>query len=310
MESSKHKKRFIDLLNEFHKAQCFFSITLMIASFTQDIYDTNMLITFMLVPLATNGIIPVVLAYLFLVHYKKIHLGTTIYTLSTYVLASIVYWSLYAHVISTGPTSNRIAYQQFVYKLSEIPACGGYSALAVCPHQKPVGINEVARASKKIRALTPTIWTLSTIVLLALLGYQAYGYWHQDRNTAVNTDNSHSEKENPSPGQENQSPRIWRMAFLLMTAVMLACLGMQLSTLSISKSLNMMDAFDWSFGQIVAVTIWIPPILEYVYKEICEYYNAKQLVVLIICAVATWWHQENNDQKKDEKRQDSEPKEA
>jgi len=50
------------------------------------------------------------------------------------------------------------------------------------------------------------------------------------------------------PTQSNQKSRAWPLLFIVMIAVMLACLGMQLSTLSISKSLNMMDPYDWSFG--------------------------------------------------------------
>lgn len=42
---------------------------------------------------------------------------------------------------------------------------------------------------------------------------------------------------------------------------------MQLSLLAIGKSLNMMNPHDWSFGQIVAITVWAPPILEYLYGE-------------------------------------------
>jgi len=41
----------------------------------------------------------------------------------------------------------------------------------------------------------------------------------------------------------------------------------QLSLLSISSSLKMMDNKDWGFGQIVAVVVWVPPLLEYIYSE-------------------------------------------
>jgi hypothetical protein len=28
-----------------------------------------------------------------------------------------------------------------------------------------------------------------------------------------------------------------------------------------------MDRLDWGFGQVVAITIWIPPLIAYVYRE-------------------------------------------
>lgn len=264
---SDHKKSLVNLLNEFHKAQCFFSTTLMIASFTQNIYDTNMLITFMLVPLATNGIVPVVLTYLFLVHYQKTHLGTTLYTLLTYTLSSIVYWSLYAHVSSLSPASQKTAYQQFMFKLSAIPACGGYSALAVCPLYAPIGLHEVMSSLRRIRVLTPIIWTFSTIVLLALLAYQLYEYRYFPQSGEGKEGNTKAENGEQVPALGGQRSRAWRFLFIIMTTIMLACLGMQLSTLAIGNSLNMMDPYSWSFGQIIAITVWAPPILEYLHGE-------------------------------------------
>ncbi|QDS73351.1 hypothetical protein FKW77_006818 [Venturia effusa] len=281
-KKSKSSERKISLLNEFHKAQCFFSITLMIASFTQNIYDTNMLITFMLVPLSTNGIVPIVFAYLLLVYNHKDHIGTTLYTLLTYVLASVVYWSLYAHVTSSSEDRPRLAYQQFMFKLSAIPACGEYSALAVCPHYPNTGLEEVYRASRRIRVLTPIIWTFSTIVLFVVLAYQTLraSPWRKEPEyTYQHPSQTNEGKPNPPEHEHNQaheeqaSPdkkpmgRTWRLSFIIMTAAMVACLGMQLSLLAIGKSLNMMNPHDWSFGQIIAITIWAPPIVEYVYKE-------------------------------------------
>ena len=45
---------------------------------------------------------------------------------------------------------------------------------------------------------------------------------------------------------------------------------MQLNVLSISIKLNMIDPGGWTFGQIVAVTVWIPPLLEYIDRGMSE----------------------------------------
>jgi len=265
----------------------------MIASFTQSIYDTDMLTTFLLVPLATNGIVPVVFAYLILVQYQKIHLGTTLYTLLTYTLASIVYWSLYAHVSSLSTDSQQTAYQQFMFKLSAIPACGGYSALAVCPKYAPIGLNEVMRSSAKIRILTPIVWTLSTAVLITLLAYQVYERrYHSESGTGkVGYTKAANGEEIPVHG--DQKSRAWRFLFTILTMAMLACLGMQLSTLSIGKFLNMMDLYDWSFGQIIAITVWAPPVLQYVHA-----------------VFTTWWDKKKSNHSNDEKWQNREDAES
>jgi len=265
---SNHRKAWINLLNEFHKVQCFFSTTLMIASFTQRIYDSDMLVIFMLVPLATNGIVPIVFAYLLLIHYKRLSPGSIFATLLVYIVSSIVYWILYSQISSLSPVSDQAVYQQFMFKLSAIEDCGGYSALAACPRLTNIGLAQVTLAATRIRILTPLIWSLSTIVLLALLSYQAYF-----RRLHPAPNDRRISSATPINGEQAvsmETSRTWKLAFVVMTAVMIACLGMQFSLLTISYSLNMMDSWDWPFGQVIAVTVWTPPVLEYFYGEISE----------------------------------------
>lgn len=64
---------------------------------------------------------------------------------------------------------------------------------------------------------------------------------------------------------------VWHRAYWFTTIVFLAAIGMQLDVFSISLKLNMINTQDWSFAQIVAVTVWIPPLLEYIYREISEW---------------------------------------
>ena len=52
----------------------------------------------------------------------------------------------------------------------------------------------------------------------------------------------------------------------MMILIMLACLGMQFSTLAIGKALNMMDPTYWGFGQVIAVNVWAPPVLEWFWE--------------------------------------------
>jgi len=261
-EIETHREAWTSLLLEFHKAQCYFSGTLMVASLTYGIYNTDMLVTFMLTPLATNGVLPIAFAYLLLVYFWGTSIGITVLTLVVYTLASIVYWSLYTHLAPvTGHTSDYAVYQQFMYKLSAIPACGGYSALAACPKNMKLGVQPVKRAGHRLRVLTPMIWTFSTAMLLALLGLQLF------KRRRYRTPPKEGQVEQQSSSPERHS-RPWRIVFWLSTIVFIAGMGMQLSLLAIATSLKMMNLSDWSFGQIVAVTIWIPPLLEYFYKEI------------------------------------------
>jgi hypothetical protein len=73
-------------------------------------------------------------------------------------------------------------------------------------------------------------------------------------------------------------------AYVLVTFCFLAGAGMQMALLSIATSLKMMNRKDWGFGQVVAITIWVPPLVAYVSREVdiiakkkkkeeCEFYR-------------------------------------
>jgi hypothetical protein len=77
-----HRRKFLDLLLDSHKTQCYFSGTFMIASLSYGIFDSNMLVTFMILPLATNGILPVMFSYFLLVRHSELATGVTLLTLT------------------------------------------------------------------------------------------------------------------------------------------------------------------------------------------------------------------------------------
>jgi hypothetical protein len=170
-----HQDMLEEFLEQFHKAQCYFSATIQIAALTYGIFDVDMLTTFMLVPLATNGVLLVVFT-LVLLYKCNNRSGRDIIMLTTlcWLLSTLVYRTLYSHIILINTpditTVEEIrAYQQFYYKLSSLDACGGNSALAVCPSNFKLGRGAIGTASCRIQILTPIIWSFSTVCLLAIL---------------------------------------------------------------------------------------------------------------------------------------------
>jgi hypothetical protein len=92
-----------------------------------------MLMTFMLTPLATNGVLPVICAYILLIRYNKASFDITLLTTLCWLLSIIVYWRLYSSIIPinrdiTSDKRANLAYQQFMYKLLAINECGGLPA--------------------------------------------------------------------------------------------------------------------------------------------------------------------------------------
>ncbi|KAJ4295620.1 hypothetical protein N0V90_007633 [Kalmusia sp. IMI 367209] len=200
-ELTTHEEIFEKCIVEFHKAQCYFSATIQIASLSYGIFETDMLITFMLTPLATNGVLPVVFTYLLLFRCGKATFDATLLTAGCWLLASLVYWILYSSIIPinqdiTSDVQRYRAYQQFMYKLSALEACGGYSALAVCPNNFNLGKKEIFDASHNLRILTPIIWSFATVCLLVTLaGKMTKWMRRRDSNRFKKSDADNGEME-------------------------------------------------------------------------------------------------------------------
>lgn len=323
-ETTIHKSLLETCLVQFHVSQCYFSASIQIASLAYGIFSADMLITFLLLPLSINGVLPIVFGFLLLFRYGRDSIEITLLTAACWLLSSIVYWVLYAHTTSintqfASEKRRHIAYQQLPYELSALDSCGGYSALAVCPNNFKVAREEILSASQKLCYLTPIIWGFPSVCLLLILAAKI-NYWHRERRYRVyrrqrlqtieagNTAASNSEMDQ----EQSQAPNIISNSSLLdearintkdehdrchemrfrtarntvnaflrlnrsshiiqvvTTFCFLAGICVQLSLLSISTSLEMMDGKRWGFGQIVAITVWVPPLLQYMYGEFKE----------------------------------------
>jgi hypothetical protein len=112
---------FNDFIEDFHTAQCYFSGTIQVAALSYGIFTTDMLITFLLIPLATNGVLPVAFT-LFLLYAgdKQFRPHVVLLTSVCWLLSSVVYWTLYSHVIPIirdlpSRQQEYRAYMQFYY---------------------------------------------------------------------------------------------------------------------------------------------------------------------------------------------------
>lgn len=287
------------LLEEFHKTQCLFVATLMIASLTLHIYGHDMLQNFLLMPISLNGILPVAFTYFLLVsHNSNIRspsgFGLAALTVIVHALSSVVYWSLYAQFLPfSSNTSTPGIFSAVSSSLSAIPACGHYSAFALCPkipaYQASLG--DIEGAGDKLLVLTPVIWAFSTVVLLALLASQFRYYYYHWRRRRLHHEHQHDEEDFKSAAAVFRPPWVGRqtteaaashaskrirgsiisltfseVAYIVATMAFLAGMGMQLSLLSVPWTLELVDPDGWSFGQVVAVTIWVPPLVELLYE--------------------------------------------
>jgi hypothetical protein len=257
-----HFRAWIDLLLEFHKSQCYFGGTLMIAVLVANMSTVDFVTTFLVTPLATNSILPVIFSYLLLVYYRASSPAITLLTAVVHLLSSVVYWILYTHLDPRPGMTRGDVYKRYRLNISAVAECGEYSGLAVCPvvDTDSGEFTEGIAAHTSLRVLTPLIWIWSTFVFVVLLLLPVGGRIWARR--------AWLEKgPGESPVKRMLVP-LQRAAFWFTTVVFLAGVGMQIWVLSTAIRLDMVDAKNWSFGQVVAVTVWIPPLLEYVCGEI------------------------------------------
>jgi hypothetical protein len=278
----KRKEALISGLVEFHKAQCYFSSTIQIASLASGIFSINVLNNFLLLPLATNGLLPVVLAYVMIIRYGRSSTYLTILTLMTWILATLVLWTLYRKLIpvdwSKSDQANSQIYYQFMFDLSANPSCGGSSALAVCPESLVLGLDKVLAAARRIHGFTPFLWTWSTLCLgIILVLHYLPKRWRTKKPQWISDMSQNFLKQRGGIRLDFVRKALTMDGlFWLSVLVFTVALGLQLSLLSIDASLDLMDPKAWSFGQIVAVTIWAAPIAEYFYLLTCEFTLFKQ----------------------------------
>jgi hypothetical protein len=175
------------------------------------------------------------------------------------------------HIITVDwNTSTYDVYENIFYELSTNVDCGGYSALAVCPENLILGANAVASASTQIRVLTPILWTFGTLVLFTLIAYQIFEWLlKRKRNEkAAYVQKILTQDRNAIQTSFLRAALSTEGIFWITTLAFVAAMGMQLSLLYVEVSIKMIDYTSWSFGQIVAITIWVPPLVEYLYLQL------------------------------------------
>lgn len=235
----------------------------------------------MLLPLATNGTIPVMLAYILIYRYGRKSTYLTTLTFLTWLLSTIVLWELYRKLIgvttlvqSADPRlgSDEPVYyplvNRFMDDISNLDSCGGHSALTVCPESGYAygdAFDKMISASHRMRTYPPLIWTWSTMLFFGTLMVHYMPRLTWTANTVGNP------KEEVPQWQTLTDLKWLRMlltpsaAFWFAVAVSIAAIALQLGLLALNGTLNVINNKDWSFGQIVAVMIWAAPFAEYLH---------------------------------------------
>ncbi|KIV84826.1 hypothetical protein PV11_00580 [Exophiala sideris] len=257
------KESIITAIVEFHKAQCFFSIPVMVATLCSGIFRSNLLNVYTLLPIALNSIAPLQLVFFMIVHYARFSRYLMLLTLVSWVLASIVYWVLYSQLTQPSPLEpleGEYFLVEFTQSVTSTPTCGGSSALTICPNI--IAWPSLVRAQFAFY-YSPWVWSWYALCFTALLAVRGL-------DTLVNNSqlvNIWRKNRFLPESIRKQSQQIVNVGGnCLFWTGSLVCVGlvcMQLYFLSLDFDMALIHN-GWGFGQIVAVTVWLPPIAEYV----------------------------------------------
>lgn len=265
--SRQHTEALVTGLVDFHKAQCYFSSTIQVAAlvlFTQSqtsylgrVSQSDPLDGSLLSVLATSGFIPIIPALVCIVRYGRQSRYILILSLVTFILAtatlgsSVVYSNIapdaYHESYTFGPnfqfidTTSCHVQQNLEHTL--FPICGSWELATNSPPENQTWI-----------------WALWVVCLLSLLSclFKLVFAKRLDRFKPTRT--------------------IYVAGVVLFTLTTLLTVSLQFNLFSIYFRRSLISP-TWSFGQIIAVVVWVPSVVEFLYIEL-----SKSLVSLAILA--------------------------
>ena len=288
-----HTNKIIIALVEFHKAQCYFSSVIQItalalfhtskksASKTEDTYYTantfqDFFDTSVLIVLASSGLVPIALILACITRYGRqswylLFLSWVSIILASTTLISSYVWA-HTNLKEDDWYNNNLNYtyqNDNTYDAgtscdlsgslgdSIIPLCGNSKLLS---NALPVGLI----ASR----LTWLVWTNCIVWMLFCLGKMCYDTDHLFIFRTKIRGFAHDRSWVKYLAKEGRAHRTWILLVMIPWSL---CFAGQLYLFSAYFD-HRVISYNWSFGQIIAVFVWVPSLVEYVYLELSEYF--------------------------------------
>lgn len=286
----------ITALVDFHKIQCFFSCTIQITALIlfqesqngiaqdtnaigspfKDFFDTSILIV-----LATSGFIPIAFTLACISRYGRQSWYMLIISLITILLGTATlacsYYDVYKYGIQydlyTSNMQNPFLYNNNYYNnvsvvptICNIPGSVGELVFPLCGSSK-LGHNAVGPTTVANHRML-AVWANCVawfVFCAAKHCYNGEGNWGKRYGLRFHA----ACVKYPGLKTLSRSMCWYRFWMILFLAIWSLCFASQFYLFSVYFEHSVISE-QWSFGQIIAVTIWIPSIVEYVYMEYNE----------------------------------------
>ena len=289
--SDKLRKTLVEANEGFHKAQCYFDISLAIAAlFSFDwAFMSDPLNAYILLIVMANGVLSPTITYLLIYRYGRRSWYIDLLTFVNFTLTSVVVWGLQYYLRSASPTAATSHLQtsipQATSHMSSIESCGGSSALNLCiwatgisPFRNFFGWSgDTAIAHANTVAF---IWSVCAACQFTMFGIALSNLLrkltrspHPSSAPTPTSTISQLSKHLPHTTPSNVVGRVWAFLhrsasslvfFLLISAALVVCVTYQAILFRDILNQDVINLSEWAFGQIIAVVVWIPPVVEFI----------------------------------------------
>ena len=288
--SDKLRDTLVEANEGFHKAQCYFDISLAIAAlFSFDwAFMSDPLNAYILLIVMANGVLAPTTTYLLVYRYGRRSWYIDLLTFVNFTLASVVVWGLQYYLRSASPTAANSNLQasipQATSHMSAIDACGGSSALNLCiwatgisPFRNFFGWSgDTAITHANTVAL---IWSVCAACQFTMFGIALSNLFrkftrnsHPSSAPTPTSAISQLSKHLPRTTPNNIFGKAWALVhrsasslifFLIISASLVVCATYQAILFRDILNQDVINLSEWAFGQIIAVVVWVPPVVEF-----------------------------------------------
>ena len=285
-QSEKAMDVFLESLDGFLKAQCYFSIPIAVVTLLTDVFHLDPLNGYDFLPVAINGFLTQTFTLLQLNRHKRFLWYLSALVFLSWLLSTIILWAIITYL-----TARPIGTQDSEFRsMSQIASCGGSSALALCEQRlstSPLsylfyhivsvtgyGPTILFGTTRIGTLIVPTIWVFCTMCLMMLLGHQCFG--SPGLGFFASRDSSLRPTVRPHGGTWKDrlrylfsSPWTGVAGFYLASCMFFLSTAYQALLFYNYLGLKLVDLSKsgWTFGQIIAIVIWLPVLTDYLYLQ-------------------------------------------
>lgn len=278
---TKCKDNLITALVEFHKAQCYFASTIQITALilfqenqsdisvwltsNEPIFDKDLIDSNVLVLLATNAFVPICVGLACITRYGRHSWYVIVLSTITVLLATATMGSAYFYFESDYPWNPNVSDESFTTPSCSINSTFGSYLPPLCGHSK-LGNNFLPSGDTTSNYWIWVVWANCIIWLTYCIVEKILsgkGYTTFRARTAIRF------RQNRYLVAMRKAFRRYPLWTLVYAVPWSLCFAAQIFLFAAFVE-HYFISYTWTLGQIIAVAVWVPSVVEYIYINFSE----------------------------------------